>query len=65
MIDRSSFEAIRDLLYRIESALDDVEADLEESDRPTEVRAALSHLIDAVGDVRSISFEPRALGPDQ
>lgn len=64
LIARSSFEAIRDLLYRIESALQDVDADLGSGADPDEYRRALWHLYEAAADARSFAFEPRAVGTD-
>jgi hypothetical protein len=64
LIARSSFEAIRDLLYRIESALQDVDADLGSGANPDEYRRALWHLYEAAADARSFTFEPRAVGAD-
>jgi hypothetical protein len=49
-------------LYRIEAALQDVDADLAAGANPDEYRKALWHLYEAAADVRGVSFEPRAIG---
>ncbi len=59
-VDR--MDAIRDLLYRIEAAMDDVDHDLGSDDGPTGTRAALWHLYRACAEARTISLEPLALG---
>jgi hypothetical protein len=61
-LSRSSFEAMRDLLYRIEAALQDVDADLAAGAEPDEYRKALWHLYEAAADARAFAFEPRAVG---
>jgi hypothetical protein len=58
---REAFERVRDLLYRIEAALQDVDQDLAEGASPDEYRQALWHLYRAAGEVRSFSFEPKAV----
>lgn len=55
-------DAIRDLLYRIEAAMDDVDRDLGSDDGPSGTRAALWHLYRACAEARTISLEPLALG---
>ena len=62
LIARSSFEAVRDLLYRVEAALQDVDADLAAGAEPDEYRKALWHLYEAAADARAFAFEPRAVG---
>jgi hypothetical protein len=62
LLTRQSFEHLRDLLYRIEAALQDVDADLTSGADPDEYRRALWHLYEAAADARSISFEPKAVG---
>lgn len=54
--------AVRDLLYRIEAALDDVEADLAQD--PEATGEALSHLLAACTEARILSLEPLAVGTD-
>ncbi len=48
-------------MYRIESALQDVDGDLRSGADPEEYRKALWHLYRAAGEVRTVSFEPKAL----
>lgn len=55
-------ESIRDLLYRIEAAMDDVDRDLESDDSVGGTRQALWHLYRACSEARTISLEPLALG---
>lgn len=55
-------EAIRDLLYRIEAAMDDVDTDLGSDATEAGTRQALWHLYRACADVRSVSLEPLAMG---
>jgi hypothetical protein len=55
-------EALRDLVYRIEAAMDDVDQDVAEDDSAAGTRQALWHLYRACADVRSVSLEPLALG---
>lgn len=61
LISRTSFEHIRDLIYRIESALQDVDADLAAGAEPEEYRRALWHLYEAAAEARSLAFEPKAV----
>ena len=55
-------DEIRDLLYRVEAAMDDVDLDTERDESPAGTRQALWHLYRACADVRTISLEPLALG---
>jgi len=55
-------ESIRDLLYRIEAAMDDVDRDLESDETVDGTRQALWHLYRACSEARTISLEPLALG---
>lgn len=59
---RERIEAIRDLLYRIEAAMDDVNSDLTSETSTDGTRQALWHLYRSCAEVRSISLEPLALG---
>jgi len=62
LVSRHSFEQVRDVLYRIESALQDVDADLASGANPDEYRRALWHLYEAAADARVLAFEPKAIG---
>ncbi len=55
-------ESIRDLLYRIEAAMDDVDRDLGDDDSDRGTRQALWHLYRACSEARTLSLEPLALG---
>lgn len=57
-------DAIRDLIIRIEAAMDDVDSDLAEDDSPDGTRSALWHLYRACADVRTVSLEPLAVSTD-
>lgn len=54
--------ALRDLLFRIESAMDDVDLDMRTDASTNGTRQALWHLYRSCADVRTISLEPLALG---
>lgn len=60
-VDR--LEIVRDLLYRIEAALDDVDSDLAGGSDTTDTRQALWHLYRACADARTLSLEPLAISP--
>jgi hypothetical protein len=55
-------DRIRDLLYRIETAMDDVDTDLADDDSVSGTRQALWHLYRACAEARTISLEPLARG---
>lgn len=46
VVTRRELHELYDLLYVLEAAVEDVERDLAESDRPEDVRAALEWLLD-------------------
>jgi len=62
LLARSSYEELRDLLYRIESALQDIDGDLADGADSADYRQALWHLYRTAAGVRSVSMEPRAIG---
>lgn len=62
LMSAERLESIRDLLYRIEAAMDDVDRDLESDDTVSGTRQALWHLYRACSEARTISLEPLALG---
>lgn len=62
MLAAARLEEIRDLIYRIEAALDDVDADLGAEDSEASTRNALWHLYRACADARTVSLEPLAVG---
>lgn len=59
---RRTLEAVRDALYQIEAALDDVDGDLRSAGSPAEYRAALWHLYRSASAVRGLTVEPKAVG---
>jgi len=62
LMARTAFEGVRDLLYRVEAALQDVDADLADTSSSEAYRQALWHLYQVASDVRTFSFEPKAIG---
>lgn len=66
LLTRTAWERLRDALYRLEAAAEDVAGDLAEG-RPTEVDylRALAHLTEAVRDLQEISVEPTAYDPSR
>jgi hypothetical protein len=62
LISRTAFQQLRDLLYRIDTALQDVDGDLASAGDEAEYRRALWHLYRTAADVRTFSFEPKAVG---
>lgn len=63
LISRHTWERLRDALYRLEAAAEDVAMDLL-SGRPTKTEyvAALAHLSTAVRDLQDVAVEPIAVG---
>lgn len=63
LLSRRSWETLRDALYRLESAAEDVAGDLV-AGRPTKADYvdALAHLSNAVRELQEISVEPTAVG---
>jgi hypothetical protein len=49
---------VRDRLYRLESAIEDVESDLAESTRSQSYRQAFEHLYEAAKDLTGMVIEP-------
>ena len=62
LVARQTFDAVRDFLYRGETALEDVDADLAGEADPGAYRQALWHLYRAAADIRALGFEPKAVG---
>jgi hypothetical protein len=65
LISRRTWEHLRDALFRLEAASEDVAMDLL-SGRPTKTEyvQALAHLSSAVRDLQDIAVEPIAVGDD-
>lgn len=65
IVSRRAWDALRDSLYRLESAAEDVAVDLEVG-TPTKIDyvQALAHLSEAVRQLQDVSVEPVALGSD-
>ena len=62
LVSRRSWEALRDALYRLQSASEDVAMDLMQG-KPTKAEyvEALAHLGQAVRELQELSVEPLAL----
>ena len=65
IVSRRAWDALRDALYRLEAAAEDVAVDLR-SGSPTKVDyvQALAHLSEAARQLQDVSVEPVALGSD-
>jgi len=61
LVDADALNRLRDRLYVLESALDDVEKDLRGRPEPEEYRRAFQHLYAAAGQLRDACVEPRAV----
>jgi hypothetical protein len=63
IVSRRAWDALRDALYRLESAAEDVAIDLEAgAPTKTDYVNALAHLSEAVRQLQDVSVEPVALG---
>lgn len=62
LISRATYQEMRDLVFRVEAALQDVDTDLGAGADPDEYRRALWHLYRVAADVRSLALEPKAVG---
>ncbi len=64
VLSRTAWLALRDALYRLESAAEDVALDLA-AGRPTreDYLEALAHLGEAVRELLEVSVEPTAIHP--
>jgi hypothetical protein len=61
LVDAEALCRLRDRLYVLESALDDVEGDLRGAAGPDEYRRAFQHLYGAAAQLRGSCVEPRAV----
>ena len=61
LVDADALTRVRDLIYVLESALDDVERDLRGTDSADEYRVAFRHLYAAAVQLRGQTVEPRAI----
>ncbi len=62
LVGRADWGSWRDRLYVLETALEDVEADLRGRAGEGDYRAAFRHLYAAAAPLRETRLEPRALG---
>lgn len=66
LVSRRAWEALRDALYRLEAAAEDVAVDLEMgTPTKTDYVRALAHLSEAVRQLQDVSVEPVAIGAEQ
>ena len=63
LMSRGSLVELRDALYQLEAAMEDVDTDLMEADDPGRHRSALWHLYGAAANLRGVRLEPKAIGP--
>lgn len=65
LLTRRAWERLRDALYRLETAAEDVVGDLD-TGRPTksDYVEAIAHLTHAVRELQEVSVEPTALGEE-
>ncbi len=62
LVDRGKLGMLNDRLYVLESAIDDVRADLEESADLDTYRGAVVHLLEAAMPLANAHLEPKATG---
>jgi hypothetical protein len=62
LVSRSDMERLRDKLFILEAALEDVERDLAASSRLQDYADAYVHLLEGALPLRGARVEPRALG---
>jgi hypothetical protein len=58
VVSEQDLRSVHDRLYRLESAVEDVLADLAGSPGAGEYRAAVEHLLDAAQDLVGVVIEP-------
>lgn len=58
LVRKSELDRLHDRLYELEAALEDVGMDLADGRTPTAVAAALDHLLEVAGRLRSFVIEP-------
>ena len=63
LMSRANLVELRDALYQLEAAMEDVDTDLTEADDPGRHRSALWHLYGAAANLRGVRLEPKAVGP--
>ncbi len=64
LIERDKLARLNDRLYVLESACDDVRADLEEAHDLDAYRNAVVHLMEAALPLRTAYLEPKAIGEE-
>jgi hypothetical protein len=58
IVSEDELRKVRDRLYRLEAAIEDVDADLGENPSLKEYQAAFDHLCDAARDLVGVVIEP-------
>ncbi|MGH8927422.1 MAG: hypothetical protein ACRDWH_03660, partial [Acidimicrobiia bacterium] len=62
LLSMSALSDLRDAIYQLEAAMEDVDNDLAVADSPGHHRAALWHLYGAAANLRGARLEPKAIG---
>jgi len=57
-VSETDLRRLHDRLYRLETAVEDVEADLGERPAPAAYRSAFEHLCEAARDLTGVVVEP-------
>ncbi len=58
VVTEAELRRLHDRLYQLETALEDIEADLAEDESPEALRTALAHLVDPARDLVDVVIEP-------
>jgi hypothetical protein len=58
VVAETDLQRMHDRLYRLEAALEDVDADLSDDDSAAALRAALAHLSEPARDLVGLVIEP-------
>jgi tetrahydromethanopterin S-methyltransferase subunit G len=58
VVSEQELRSVHDRLYRLESAVEDVQADLAGDVGPEEYKQAVEHLLDAAQDLVGVVIEP-------
>ena len=64
IVGRDALEELQSALYCLQAAVEDVDADLADTDDPAEVRRALGWLLDNARPLAGAWIEPRTTAPD-
>jgi hypothetical protein len=64
IVSRDALEELQSALYCLQAAVEDVDADLADTDDPAEVRRALGWLLDNARPLAAAWIEPRTTAPE-